>query len=116
MNTLQLSTATWDLTLDGSGNIAVATGGSAIAQDVASAISTFLGEMYYDTTQGVPWLSAVFAQTFAPSLIKALLVQAALTVPGVVSAQVSSLSFSGSKVTGVVQVIDTTGQALGIAF
>ena len=115
MNTLQLSPA-WDLMLDANGNIAMATGPEAIAQDVASAISTFLGEVYYDTTQGLPWMSEVFGEQFSPSLVTALLVQAALTVPGVVSAQVINLAFAGGVISGTVQVIDTTGASLGVEF
>lgn len=115
MKTLHLN-ASWDLMLDGSGNVATAAGGAAIAQDVASAISTFLGEAYYDTTLGVPWLSQVFAKGFAPSLVKALLVKAALTVPGVVKAQVTQLTFTGRTITGTVEVIDTAGQAHGVSF
>lgn len=115
MNTIQLSPA-WDLMLDGNGNIAVATGPNAIAQDVASAISTFLGEVYYDTTLGLPWLSQVFGQAYSPSLITALLVQAALTVPGGVQAEVVGLALVNRKVTGTVNVIDTTGASLGVTF
>jgi len=115
MDTIQLSPA-WDLMLDANGNIALATGSEAIAQDVASAISTFLGEVYYDTTLGLPWLSEVFGQEFSPALVSALLVQAALTVPDVVSARVVNLDVKNGAVTGVVQVIDITGQALGVTF
>ena len=62
MNTIALSSPAWDLEVDATGNIAMATGPNAIAQDVASAISTFLGEVYYDTTLGVPYLTDVLAQ------------------------------------------------------
>jgi hypothetical protein len=116
MNTLQLNLATWDLELDSNGNLAVATGPQAIAQDVASAISTFLGEVYYDVTQGLPWQSEVFGQQFSPSLVGALMEQAALTVPGVVSAKASGLTFSAGKVTGTINFIDTTGASLGVTF
>lgn len=117
MNTLQLSAA-WDLEVVNRG-IAVATGPSAIAQDVASAISLFLGELYYDTTQGVPWYSEVFGQSYSPSLISALLVQAALTVPGVVSTpapKVANLAIMNRKVTGTVNFTDANGQSLGVTF
>ncbi len=115
METLKL-TSSWDLTLDGNGNLAVATGGAALAQDVASAISTFLGEVYYDTTQGVPWLSQVFGEAFSPSLVKALLEKAALTVPGVVKASAVDLAFTSGVITGLVRIVDTAGQSLDIAF
>ena len=47
--TLLLDRTTWDLCLDANGNIAMATGPYAIAQDVASAV-----RLWHDTTKGVP--------------------------------------------------------------
>ena len=117
MNTLQLNLANWDLMVDGNGNLAVATGPQAVAQDVASAISTFLGEVYYDTTLGLPWQSEVFGEQFSPSLVSALLVQAALSVPGVVSSpapKVTNLAFAAGKVTGTLEFTDTTGVSQGV--
>jgi len=116
MNTVQLSSPAWDFQLDANGNIALATGANAIAQDVASAISTFLGEVYYDTTQGIPYFSNVLGQQYSSSLVQSLLIQAALTVPGVVSAKATITSFKNRKITGTVTVIDTNGQALGVTF
>lgn len=120
MNTITLtqpgSVDPWDLTVDGSGNLAMSTGAAAIAQDVASAISTFLGEVYYDTTVGVPFFSQVFGQSFSRSVVANLLKNAALTVPGVVSAQVTITSFAKRKLSGTVEVIDTVGQSIGVTF
>jgi hypothetical protein len=48
--TLKLDTSTWDLMLDGQGNIAIATDSEAVAQDVASACLVFYGECYFDNT------------------------------------------------------------------
>lgn len=114
-NSLQL-TAGWDLTVDGSRNLSMLSGPAAVAQDVASAISTFLGEVYYDTTQGIPFFADVLGQAYSPSLLRALLVQAALTVPDVVQAQAKITGFQNRKITGVVNIIDTSGQALGVTF
>ena len=41
-------------------NIAVADEPYALAQDAASAIRTFIGECYYDTTKGLPYFEKVF--------------------------------------------------------
>jgi hypothetical protein len=49
--TLLLDRAIWDLSLDANGNIAIATGPYAIAQDVASAVRR--GELRHNTTKGV---------------------------------------------------------------
>ena len=94
MNTLALTPPTpdsgWDLyAVDG--NIAVITGASAIAQDMASAIKTFLGECWYNLSLGVRYLSPpapgagqdILGQRPAPAFIKAQFVAAATTVPGV---------------------------------
>ena len=88
MNTLLLD-ENWDLTLDAAGNLAVATGHYAIAQDVASAVRTFRGEIWYDRTDGIPYIEQVLGVTPTPSLqfLKAQFVGAAMTVPGVVSAK-----------------------------
>ena len=86
MNTLILDTVKWDLLIDAAGNIAVAQDPYSQAQDAASAIRTFQGEVYYDTTLGIPYWEKVLG--FAPplSLIKHYINTAALTVPGVVGA------------------------------
>jgi hypothetical protein len=59
VRSLLLSRPAWDLVLDASGNIAVASAPYAIAQDAASAIRLFAGEHWYDTAQGIPCFSQV---------------------------------------------------------
>jgi len=86
MNTLLLDVTTWDLTIDGSKNIAVATGAYAIAQDVASALRLFSGELWYDTTQGVPYFADVLGQSYNQGLLQDDFNTAALSVPEVVQA------------------------------
>ncbi|AJJ19826.1 hypothetical protein [Yersinia intermedia] len=56
-NTLLLDRTAWDLVLDANGDIAMASLPYSIAQDVASAIKTFIGECWYDTSQGVPYVT-----------------------------------------------------------
>jgi hypothetical protein len=116
MNTLALSLAMWDLTVDGNHNIAVLSGANQIAQDVASAIQTYLGEVYYDTTIGIPYVADILAMPYAPAVLKLALQNAALTVPGVVSAKATITAFQNRKISGVVQVIDTTGASFGVTF
>jgi len=109
MDTLYLDPASWDLALDASGNIAMASEPYSLAQDAASAIRTFLGEVYYDTTQGVPYWTELLGQLPPLSLLKSNLVAAAMTVPGVVSAQVFISGVTNRAVSGQVQVTDTNG-------
>lgn len=86
MNTLLLDVGLWDLTLDAFGNIALAAEPYALAQDVASACRTVLGEVYYDTTLGVNYFGQIFGLTPPASVFQEMFVAAALTVPDVVSA------------------------------
>lgn len=111
---VRLPTAPWDLLLDSSGNIALADRPYALAQDVASAIRTFLGECYYDTTLGVPYFTQILGHAPPLTLLKARLVAAALTVPGVVSAICTISAFAGRTVTGQVSFIDDGGLAQSV--
>jgi hypothetical protein len=113
--TLLLDQSLWDLCTDASGNIAMATAPYAIAQDAASAIRLFQGELWYDTTQGVPY-SQILGKYPPLSLVKTQLVNAALTVPGVVSAAVFISGISGRKLTGQVQVTDASGTTTSASF
>ena len=115
MNTLLLDQDLNDLCLDASGNIAMASEPYALAQDAASAISTFLGECWYDTTQGVPYWQDILGQRPPAELLKAQFARAALTVPGVVSASVA-LTQSARQLGGTVTITDTTGATATAAF
>lgn len=116
LNTLLLDRSQWDLVLDSLGNIAMAEPPYALAQDVASAVKLFLGELWYDTTKGIPYFEEVLGQLPPPSVLIGLIEQAALTVPGVVSAQCIIQSFDNREVRGQIQFIDETGAANGIVF
>lgn len=115
MNTLYLAVPAWDLALDASGNIAIASEPYALAQDAASAIRTFLGEVWYDTTLGVPYLTQILGHSPPVELLKSLFVDAALTVPGIAQAQVFITSVSNRTVTGQVQCFDADGVFLSAA-
>lgn len=115
MNTLFLSPDTWDLAVDVNGNIAMATGNYALAQDAASTVKLFLGELWYGTTQGVPYLQQLLGYKPPLSTVKAHLVAAALTVPGVTSAQVFITALSNRQVSGQVQILDGTGNVISAA-
>jgi hypothetical protein len=115
-NTLLLDQSAWDLVIDSSGNIARADPPYALAQDVASAVRLFLGELWFDTTKGVPYFGDILGKLPPIALIQSRLRDAALTVPGVVSAQVIIDSLTERKVTGQVQFIDENGASNGVTF
>ena len=116
LKTLLLDTTVWDLVLDSNGNIALASPPYAVAQDVASALRTFLGEVLYDTTLGVPYWQSLLG--YAPSQAQwtAALNHAALTVPSVVSATTVITSFTSRTISGQVQFTTSDGQTTTVYF
>jgi hypothetical protein len=104
MDTLLLDVSAWDLVLDADGNIAVASNPYSLAQDAASVIRTYLGEVYFDTTVGIPYLTQVFGRVPSLTLLKAELEAAAETVPEVTKATVFLTSTEGRVVSGQVQI------------
>jgi len=111
-----LDTVFWDLVVDLAGNIAAATDPYSLAQDAASAIRLFQGELWYNTAKGVPYWTQILGKTPPLSLLKSSLTTAALTVPGVVTAQCFISSFTDRGVTGQVQITDALGQTATAAF
>jgi len=116
MKTLLLDTVQWDLVKDAAGNIALASEPYAQAQDVASALRLFNGELYYDTAKGLPYWEQILGKLPPMSLVKSRLAAAALTVPGLVSAKVFFASFKARNLRGQVQVTNINGQTLTVAF
>lgn len=110
------SSSPWDLSVDTSKNIAVASHALSLAQDVACAIQVFQGELFYDVSQGIPYKEMVLGQAYSPSILAALIQKTALTVPGVVSATATVSSFDNRRITGTVSVTDVPGQIHTIQF
>jgi len=104
MNTLYLSRDRWDLALDASGNIALAKEPYAVAQDVASAIRLFRGELFYDLKKGVPYWSQVLGKFPPLGLIRERLRQAALSVPGVADASPILTRLDSRNLEGYIEV------------
>lgn len=115
MDTLYLNSS-WDLCLDLSGNIAQAASPYALAQDAAAAIRTFVGECWYDATQGTPYWTQTLGQAPPLELVRAGLLAAALTVPEVVAARVYFSGFVGRVLTGQVQITNAAGETAGVGF
>lgn len=117
MTTLVLDQDVWDLVLDISGNIALADNPYARAQDVASAVRVFTGDLWYDQQRGIPYLSRVFGQTPSIQFLRAQVEAAALSVPGVVSARVLFAQLNSERVLrGQVQFIDIDGDSRNVSF
>lgn len=115
-NTLLLDQTKWDLVLDAAGNIAVASAPYSLAQDVASACRLFLGELWYARDKGIPYFGEILGHTPPVALITGHMEAAALTVPGVVSAQCVITNSAGRSVTGTLIFTDETGKQNVVGF
>lgn len=116
MKTLFLDPQAWDLAVDSSRSIALASDPYALAQSAATACRTFAGECWYDTTLGVPYWQSILGHLPALSVVKDELIKAAETVPGVVSAQVFITSVVDRQIGGQVQVTDKAGNVSAASF
>ncbi|MGS0963685.1 hypothetical protein, partial [Salmonella enterica] len=104
---LLLDTGTWDIRLDDTGNLAITDNPHAVAQDVACACSTFLGECWYDSTSGIPYWSRILGHWPGTQLVNATLQQEALKLP-TVRAAICQVAVDNSRtVTGVLRITDT---------
>ena len=115
-NTLLLDVEAWDLVLDSNGSIALAAPPYAVAQDVASAIRLFLGELWYDTSQGMAYWQQLLGQNPTSSQVTTALNNAALSVPGVATVNTIITSIAGREVSGQVQFTITDGTSVTVNF
>lgn len=115
MKTLLLDRDRWDLVLDASGNIAVATNPYSLAQDVASAIRLFQGELWYDTAKGIPYFDQILGKQPPLQLMKAWFIRLAITVPGVDRAVCYLESIINRQVVGQIQFTDSSGDTAIVA-
>lgn len=105
--TLPLSAA-WDVVLDDLGSWSLTDSDTSIAQDVASAIRTFLGECWYGTNLGLPYFESILGRKPPRSLLVDQIRKAAFTVKDVAKVQVTFLGLKDRVVTGVVMVTSTS--------
>ena len=115
-DTLLLDQTAWDLVLDANGNIAMASPPYSLAKDVASAVRTFLGEVWYSTVIGIPYWQEILGKLPPAALLTEIINQTALTVPGVVAVQTFVQSFSERNVGGQIQFVDASSVTTIINF
>lgn len=115
-NSMALGIGPWDLVMDSSRNIAMVSPPYSLAQDVASAVRLFLGELWYDQTQGIPYWTKILGKLPPTALLIQYIVQQALTVSGVVSAQCLINSFNDRAVAGQIIFTDESGQSTTVQF
>jgi len=110
MKTLLLDLTNWDLLVDAAGNIAFAEAPYQQAQDVASALRTFLGEVWYNTALGIPYFQQILGETPPVTVFQEYMESEAKTVPDVVSAECTITAFEDRRVNGQVTFTTDNGQ------
>ncbi len=123
MKTLLLDVTTWDYVVDANGNWAVCDEPYALAQDVSSAIRLTKGGLWYDQSQGIPYVDfrgnkgQVLGKNPTLAVLQEYFVQAALTVPDVVKATAVIASFDRTTrhIAGQVQFTDVNGNTGTVA-
>ena len=111
-----LSRDLWDLCLDSAGNIAMASGPYAIAQDVSYAARLFRGELWYDTSDGIPYFETVLGRAPSIPFFKGLIRDAALSVPGAADAVVFVSAIANRSLRGQIQITTSTGARVNAGF
>ncbi|MBO9332870.1 hypothetical protein GHR37_27390 [Achromobacter xylosoxidans] len=116
MRTMLLDRTFWDVCLDAAGNWAVADQPYSVAQDVASAIKLFKGELFYNKAPGVPYWEDILGHRPPLALVRENVQRAALTVPEVASARCTLTSFTGRALAGYVEITLTDGTTQTVSF
>ena len=117
MQTLLLDRTGWDLVLDASGNIAVASDPYSTVQDVACAIRVFAGECWYDTAKGLPYAGTILGRAQSASVFRAQAQAVALAVPGVAGARcVLAAPGAERRLGGAVLVTTSDGTTHSVGF
>jgi hypothetical protein len=113
MTTLYLDPETWDLTVDASRNIALASAPYEQAQSVANACRLWRGEAPYNTDRGIPYEASILGQQPPQRQLAGWYEGEAVTVPGVARAA-AVLQYSGRALTGQIQCTLTDGTVINV--
>lgn len=113
----KLVTDRWDISLDDTGSIAITSNPYAVAQDVACACSTFLGEAWYDTTLGIPYYERILGHWPGTQLINTKMATEAKKLPYVQSAFCTTTVGKVDRLaSGVMTITDTDNIQTTIQF
>jgi hypothetical protein len=115
-NTLLLDQSAWDLVLDINGNIALAGTPYSYAQDVTSAVRTFLGECWYNTNLGIPYWQKILGELPPLGYIEQQISLEALTIPNIISAEASIVNFVNRAIEGVILITDADSNPAIVPF
>ncbi len=115
-NTLLLDQTAWDMVLDANGDIAIAQPPYAVSQDVVSALKTFLGEVFYDSSMGIPYFDEILGHLPPTSLLRKIIEDEAKTVSGVVKALLILQKLDNRSLSAQLEFIDEQGITDNVKF
>lgn len=110
MKSLQLNDS-WDISLDGGGNLAQVSEKLAVAQDVATAVRLFQGEAVYLSERGVPHYTDNLGVKLSQAMIRSDITDIALTVPNVTAVSIENEQLSGRTYTADIRITDSLSSA-----
>lgn len=116
MSTLFLDPDSWDLTLDASRSIALATYPYEQAQTVANACRLWRGEAPYNTNRGMPYDTAILGKQLPQRVLAGWYETEAVSVgcsPAVASA-VAVLQYGNRALTGQIQCTLDDGTVINV--
>ena len=114
--TLQLDRKIWDVTLDGSGRIALCGEDYATAQSVANEARLFTEDAYFIQDQGTPHFVVELGQRVNISVLRAYLRSASLRVPDVkevLAVNITAFDPKTRTLTGDIQFTTVEGMQNG---
>ncbi|MEI7410047.1 hypothetical protein [Pectobacterium aroidearum] len=107
----------WDIGLDVNGDMAITANPYAVAQDVACACSTFLGEAWYDTTLGLPYYERILGHWPGTQLINTKMATEAKKLSYVQSAFCTTTVGNADRIaSGVMTITDQNNVQTTIQF
>ena len=114
--TLYLDQDTWDITLDGAGNIKTAISPYADAQNIANAVRLFTHDAYLRQRQGVPHFSLDLGVQPAASEVRAVYRETALAVENIAAAtvEIAGLDTETRAMTGTIQATSANGETVSV--
>ena len=108
----------WDITLDGAGNIATTAGRYCDAQNVANAVRLFTNDAYLRQRQGGPHFSLDLGVKPAESEVRQAFREAALNVENIadVSIELVGLDTETRAMTGTITATSESGEVVSVEF
>lgn len=106
----------WDLTVNGSGNIATVSDAYAVAQNVANAVRLFTNDAYFDADRGIPHFDIELGHRPPIAVLRTRILQAARAVDGVADASVEFTGVTDRTLSGEITLTTTTGERINVGF